>query len=178
MVKLLEGDKEFKILMYHGGSIHAFINEVKELRELKAHKCPAKAIKHMLKRRHLAPSHGVSPQMIYIPNVENDPLVISEVPDVLCTGEVHRLDVENYHGTLMITGSCWQAQTAFEESIGNEVDPAKVAVLNLKTREFKILDFGVREEIERDYSVARIPRESGEDAEEEEIIEEADGGAE
>lgn len=141
LIKLIEKDKEFKILMYHGASIHAFINEIQELRLLKAHRSPAKAVRHMLKRRHLAPSHGVSPSIVYVPNAIKDPLVISEVPDVLCTGEVHRLDIENYNGTLIITGSCWQAQTEFEEKVGNVPDPCKVPVLNLHTRELKILDF-------------------------------------
>jgi len=138
LVKLIEKQKEFKVLMYHGASIHTFINEIPELREMKAHKCPAKAVRHMLKRRHLAPTHG---DVVYIPNAERDPMVIQEVPDVLCTGEVHRLDIETYNGTLIITGSCWQAQTPFEEKVGNIPDPCKVPVLNLKTRELKIFDF-------------------------------------
>ncbi len=138
VVKLLEGKKEFKVLMYHGASIHNLINEINELREIKAHKCPAKAVRHMLKRRHLASSHG---DVVYIPNAEKDPLVIEEVPDVLCTGEVHRLDIDSYNGTLIITGSCWQSQTAFEEKVGNVPDPCKFPVLNLKTREIKIYDF-------------------------------------
>ena len=137
-VKLLEHDKEFKVLMYHGASIHSFINEVKELRDMKAHRCPAKAVRHMLKRRHLAPAHG---SVVYIPNAEKDPLVISEVPDILCTGEVHRLDIENYNGVMIITGSCWQSQTDYEEKVGNIPDPGKVPVFNLKTGELKIFDF-------------------------------------
>ena len=141
MVKLLEGDKEFRILMYHGGSIHALINEIEELRLMKAHNCPAKAIKHMLKRRHLAPMHGVSPQIVYVPCAEKDPMVIEEVPNILCTGEVHRVDIERYNGILIITGSCWQSQTAFEEKLGNIPDPCKVPLFNLKTSEMKILDF-------------------------------------
>ncbi len=144
MVKLVEGTKEFKVQMYHGASIHMFINEIKELRMMKAHKCPAKAVCHMLKRRHLSPTHG-SYTGVYIPYVDNDPLVISEVPDVFCTGEVHRLDVENYHGTLIITGSCWQAQTPFEEKVGNVPDPCKVPVLNLKSKELKVFDFTLDE---------------------------------
>lgn len=142
LIKLSEGSNEFRVLMYHGASIHAFINEISELRLLKAHQCPAKAVRHMLKRRHLAPSHGVSPSIVYVPNAQKDPLVITEVPDILCTGEVHRLDVESYNGTLIITGSCWQAQTEFEEKVGNVPDPCKVPVFNLKTRELKVLDFG------------------------------------
>ncbi len=145
-VSLVEGEKEFKVLMYHGGAIHPFINNIEELRLMKAHKCPAKAVRHMLKRRHLAPMHGVSPQIIYVPNTEADPMVIQEVPDVLCTGEVHRLDIETYNGVLIITGSCWQAQTDFEEKVGNVPDPCKVPLLNVKTRELKILDFSEPEE--------------------------------
>ncbi len=140
-VKLFEGESEFRVLMYHGASIHSFINEISELRLLKAHRCPAKAVRHMLKRRHLAPSHGVSTSIVYVPNIQKDPLVISEVPDILCTGEVHRLDVENYNGTLILTGSCWQSQTEFEEKVGNVPDPCKVPIFNLKTRELKVLDF-------------------------------------
>ena len=88
--------------------------------------------------------------VVYIPSSERDPLVISEIPDVLCTGEVHRLDIENYNGILIITGSCWQGQTPFEERVGNIPDPAKVPVLNLKTRELKILDFGDESEVKRE----------------------------
>lgn len=144
IIELLEEDKIFRVLMYHGASIHSFINEIKSLRLMKAHRCPAKAIVHMLKRRHLAPTHS---EVVYIPNAQYDPLVISEVPDILCTGEVHRLDIQNYNGTLIITGSCWQSQTPFEEKVGNIPDPAKVPVLNLKTRELKVFDFTDEEEI-------------------------------
>lgn len=141
MVKLLEGDKELKILMYHGAIIHDMISEIPELREIKAHSCPAKAFKHLLKRRHLAPVYSAIGYGGKIPTPDNDPMVIKEVPDILCTGEVHRLDVDNYNGILIITGSCWQAQTPFEEKVGNMTDPCKVPVLNLKTRALKIYDF-------------------------------------
>ena len=141
-----EGDvgeeKRFTVLMYHGASIHSFIGEIRELRQMKAHQTPAKAVCHMLKRRHLAPVHGSA---VYIPQGEKDPMMISEVPDVLCTGEVHRLDVETYHGTLIITGSCWQSQTPFEEKVGNIPDPCKVPVLNLKTGALKVFDFSSEE---------------------------------
>ena len=142
-VTLIENEKEFRVLMYHGASIHSFINGIPELREIKAHRTPAKAVKHMLKRRHLAPTHSA---VAYIPNADKDPMVIGEVPDVLATGEVHRLDIENYNGVLVITGSCWQSQTPFEEKVGNVPIPCKVPVLNLKTRELKIFDFEDKEE--------------------------------
>jgi DNA polymerase II small subunit len=136
-VKLLEAGREIKILMYHGASIHTFINEIDNLRKMNAHQCPAKAVREMLKRRHLAPVHGSS---IYIPG-KRDGLVIYEVPDIFCTGEVHKPDIENYNGTLIITGSCWQATTPFEEKVGNIPDPCKVPVYNLKTGSLRVLDF-------------------------------------
>lgn len=143
MVKFYEGEKTFKVLMYHGASAHGFVNEIQELRLMNAYKCPAKIFNHALKRRHLAPSHG---DVVYIPNEDSDPLVIKEVPDVLCTGEVHKLDIDNYNGVLVITGSCWQATTPFEEKVGHVPDPCKFPLLNLKTRELKIFDFSEEEE--------------------------------
>jgi len=138
LVSLFEKEKEFKILMYHGASMIHFVNGIPELREAKAMKTPARVAKHMLKRRHLAPMHSA---VTYIPNAEKDSLVISEVPDILTTGDLHRMDIENYNGVLIVTGSCWQSQTPFEEKVGNLPDPCKLPVFNLKTRELKIFDF-------------------------------------
>ena len=148
VVKLIENkkgvDREFKVLMYHGASMHVFVDEIKELREMKAYERPGMIVKHLLKRRHLAPSHGVGASIVYTPNANKDPLVIDEVPDVLCTGEVHRLDIDNYNGVLIITGSCWQATTPFEEKVGHVPDPCKVPVLNLKSGKLKVYDFSDR----------------------------------
>lgn len=138
LVSIFEKEKEFKVLMYHGASMIHFVNGIPELREAKALKTPAKVAKHMLKRRHLAPMHS---SVTYIPNAERDDLVIAEVPDILTTGDLHRMDIENYNGALIVTGSCWQSRTPFEEKVGNIPDPCKLPVFNLKTRELKIFDF-------------------------------------
>ena len=53
----------------------------------------------------------------------------------------HPLDIERYNGVLIVTGSCWQGQTEFEEKIGNIPDPCKVLVVNLKNRDVKIFNF-------------------------------------
>ena len=42
---------------------------------------------------------------------------------------------------LIIANSCWQSMTSFEEKVGNVPDPCKVPILNLKSREIRILDF-------------------------------------
>ncbi|MFA7707393.1 MAG: hypothetical protein WCX73_00425 [Candidatus Pacearchaeota archaeon] len=138
----IEGSEEksgIKVLMYHGaGVIPYIINEIEELRLCGAQATPAKAIKHLLLRRHLAPTHG---GFVYIPNMAEDDLLIKEIPDVFSTGDMHRLDIDKYNGTLIICNSCWQTQTPFEEKVGNQPDYCKVPVLNLKTKEIKILDF-------------------------------------
>src|SRR3989344_1326186 len=134
-----------KILMYHGASMHPIMGEIEELRLINGHHYPAKVVKHLLLRRHLAPSHG---DMTYIPHAIDDPLLIKEVPDIITTADLHRTDIDNYHGIIIICNSCWQSITAFEEKVGNIPDPCKVPILNLKTREIKILDFTEPEGLE------------------------------
>ena len=137
----IEGKVEkqgIRVLMYHGASMHPIINEIEELRLINAHRNPTKAVKHLLLRRHLAPIHG---SMVYIPNADEDPMLIKEVPDIVATGDLHRTDIDKYNGILLIAGSCWQSITPFEEKVGNLPDPCKVPMLNLKTGALKILDF-------------------------------------
>ena len=127
-----------KVLMYHGASMHHIINEIEELRMANAHSTPAKAVKHLLLRRHLSPVHGAG---IYVPNANEDSMLIKEIPDVIITGDLHRTDIDKYNGILIISCSCWQSITAFEEKVGNNPDPCKVPIYNLKTSQIKILDF-------------------------------------
>jgi len=141
----IEGSDEkegFRVLMYHGASMHGLINEIEELRLSNAHLTPAKTVKHLLLRRHLSPCHGAS---TYIPDAQEDPMIIREIPDIITTGDLHKPDIELYNNILIIACSCWQSITAFEEKVGNQPEPCKVPILNLKTREIKILDFGDEE---------------------------------
>jgi len=138
------GDKSdsnnmLKVLMYHGASMHGIINNIEDLRIKKAHLTPSKVVKYLLKKRHLAPSHGVG--NIYVPAKEGDPLLIRDVPDIVATGDLHRCDSDWYNNIQIICSGCWQSITSFEEKVGNSPDPGKVPMLNLQTREVKILDF-------------------------------------
>jgi len=135
-------EEKFKILMYHGASMHNIINEIEELRLETGHDKPSAVVKHLLKRRHLSPVHSFANYVPY----EKDALIIREIPDIIVTGDLHRPDVDMYNNVLMIASSCWQSITPFEEKVGNHPDPCKVPVFNLKTREIKILDFSDGEE--------------------------------
>lgn len=140
---LVEIEGGFKILMYHGASMHGIIEEIPEIRLNFGHKSPTTVVKELLKRRHLAPMHG---SCDYVPNDTKDPLVIEQVPDIMVTGDLHRTEISAYNNILLISSSCWQSMTPFEEKVGNVPDPCKVPIFNLKTREIKILDFSVLDE--------------------------------
>jgi DNA polymerase II small subunit len=127
----------FKVLMYHGASINRFIDEMDDVRVEFGHRSPTRVVREMLKRGHLAPTHGL---MDYVP-CESDPLVIDKVPDIIATGDQHRAEVDSYNNVLMVASSCWQSVTPFEEKVGNVPDPCKVPLFNLKNREVKVLDF-------------------------------------
>ena len=95
-------------------------------------------MQEILKRRHLAPTYG---NMDIVLNKDTDDLILRELPDIIVSGGQHRAEIKTYNNILMISGSCWQSMTPFEESIGSKPDPCKVPILNLKSREVKILDF-------------------------------------
>ena len=135
---------KLKVLMYHGASMHGIINEIDSLRLNKAHNSPTSVVKYMLKKRHLAPTHSL---VTYIPLEKEDALLINEIPDIVATGDLHRPEISEYNGILLIASSCWQSKTPFEEKVGNNPDPCKVPIFNLKTREMKILDFSQDDEI-------------------------------
>lgn len=135
---LVEIDGGFRILMYHGASINYFIEEIPEIRMNYGHNSPTRVVREMLKRRHLAPIHGMAD---YIPCERGDSLVIDKIPDIIATADQHRAEVSTFNNILMIASSCWQSITPFEEKVGNVPDPCKVPLFNLKTREIKMLDF-------------------------------------
>lgn len=131
-------DVKFKILMYHGASMHRIINNIEALRTGKGHDSPTDVVKYMLKKRHLAPTHSL---VTYIPMEKEDPLLIHDIPDIILTGDLHRPEVANHNGVILISSSCWQARTPFEEKVGNNPDPCKVPIFNMKSRNIKIIDF-------------------------------------
>jgi len=134
-----EKKKGFKVLMYHGASmVRGWIDEIEDLRVGQAHLNPSKVVKYMLRHRHLSPTHSGN---VYVPSEKEDTLLVKEIPDIVITGDLHKSDVDIYNNILIICGSCWQSTTPFEEKLGNHPDPCKVPMLNLKTREIKILDF-------------------------------------
>lgn len=134
--KTFEG---FNVLIYHGASFHYYISNVDQLRFNNTPDNPHYTMHYLLQKRHLAPTHGST---VYVPDIYEDPLVIDKVPDIFVSGDMHRSDISQYNNIITINCSCWQGKTDFQEKIGNDPDPAKVPIFNLKTREIKIINFG------------------------------------
>jgi DNA polymerase II small subunit len=129
----------FDVLLYHGYSFDHYIANVDEIRNNGGYDRADLVMKFLLQRRHLAPTHASS---LYIPDTEEDPMIIKKIPDIFCTGHIHKSCVSHYRNITLISGSCWQAKTAFQEKVGHRPEPCRVPLVNLKTRDVKILKFG------------------------------------
>ena len=127
----------FDVLTYHGFSYPYYAGNVPELIKKKAMNSPEEIMKYLLKHRHLAPTHGSTQ---YYPHKE-DQLIIKNVPDIFVSGHTHKCGISYYNNILVISTSCWEAMTPYQEKFGNEPDHCKVPMVNLKTRAVKILDF-------------------------------------
>ncbi|HKL24461.1 MAG TPA: metallophosphoesterase [Candidatus Nanoarchaeia archaeon] len=134
----------FDVLGYHGFSFPYYANNIPSLIEKDAMNAPAEIMKYLLKNRHLAPAH-TSTQ--YYPS-EEDPLLIKKIPDIFVSGHTHKAHIENYNNISLISVSCWEAMTSYQEKMGNKPDHCKVPMFNLKKGNIRILDFEDKEESE------------------------------
>lgn len=128
----------FNVLIYHGFSYPYYADNTPLLIKLKhALNYPDKIMSYLLKHRHLAPAH----KSTQFSPLEEDGLVIRHVPDIFASGHTHKMAISNYNNILLISTATWEAQNKFQERMGNEPDFCKVPMLNLKTRQIKVLDF-------------------------------------
>lgn len=128
----------FDVLLYHGYSFDYFVANVDSIRNNGGYNRADLIMKFLLKRRHLAPTHTST---LYMPGTTHDPLVINKVPDFFITGHIHKSIAANYKNITLISGSCWQSKTSFQEKVGHNPEPGRIPIVNLKTREIKILKF-------------------------------------
>ena len=135
-VNLVVGKAKINLLSYHGFSIPYYANKIPKYSKMNAEDIE-NIMKIHLKSRHLAPSHG-STQLMPLPR---DYLVIEETPDIYATGHIHKTLASIYKGTVLINSSCWQYQTSYQKKYGMDPDVAKVPLVNMRDKSFKILDF-------------------------------------
>lgn len=128
----------FNIMMYHGFSMPYYGDKVPSIRESGGLSNMSAVMQYYLQRRHFAPAHGSTQ---FIPDIRSDPLVIDQIPDILVTGHVHKISIENYRGVTMMNVSAWVKPTEYQSRFGLVPDNCRVVLMNLKTREFKVLNF-------------------------------------
>lgn len=132
------GFEGFLVLLYHGYSLIYYSDNVPTIRERGGQKRAELIMKFLLQRRHLAPSHGSN---LYIPDPDEDPLVISDVPDFFITGHIHRMASANYRGVTMINASAWCDVSDDQLKRGLEPQPGRLPVVNLQTRDLRVINF-------------------------------------
>ena len=145
MVSIEETDnfQGINILLYHGFSLPYYGDKVPEIRENGGLSNMSAIMKFYLQRRHFAPSHGSTQ---FIPDIRFDPMVIEKIPDIFVTGHVHKISVDSYKNVLMMNTSAWVAPTEYQSRFGLIPDNCRAVLVNLKTRDIKILNFESEED--------------------------------
>ena len=123
-----------KVLMFHGQSIDDIVKTTRGME----YNNPAKIMKKIMKSRHLSPIYGS--QTPIAPERE-DLMVIDDIPDVFHAGHVHINEFDSHNGVLLINSGTWQAQTPFQESVGQVPTPCQAVLLNLKTFKLFVKQF-------------------------------------
>ena len=126
----------FDVLNYHGVSFDHMISEVPELRKY-GYERADKTMEFMLKKRHLAPTHGAT----RIDPTPQDFLYIDKIPDIFATGHIHYTNVGRYKSILTLNSGCFQDKTEFQTKLGHNPTPGRVPVVNLQTNPARIMRF-------------------------------------
>lgn len=123
-----------RVLAYHGRSFDDLVTNIQGM----SYRQPLEMMEILLRKRHIAPIYGdktpLAPE-------HRDWLVMDDVPDVFVTGHVHLTGARPYKSVTMIHDSAWQAQTEYQRMMNLVPDPARVPVMNLKTREVALVQF-------------------------------------
>jgi DNA polymerase II small subunit len=116
-----------RVLMFHGQSLDDVVGTTPGL----SYAQPAKAMRALLRTRHLSPIYGKRTPIA--PEIE-DFMVINEIPDIFHSGHIHVVDLDMYKGTLIINSGAWQTQTPFQASVGINPTPGIAVIVNLATQ--------------------------------------------
>lgn len=128
----------FDILIYHGYSFPYYASNIESLRTSGGLEATENIMEYLLKKRHLAPTHGSTRFQL---GYDEDPLVIKDLPDFFVTGHIHRAAIRNYRNITLLNCSCWVSQTDYQEKRGMVPQPCRAIYVDLKTRESKIINF-------------------------------------
>ncbi len=125
---------ELDILIYHGKSLDDILTKTPGL----SYRTPERGAELLLKCRHLAPIYGASTP---IAPMDEDKLVITNIPDIMNLGHVHVYSYKKYRGVSIISSSTWQTQTIFQKKLGLIPTPGIVPILDLQSSKIMTIDF-------------------------------------
>tara|TARA_R110000851_G_scaffold126496_3_gene258008 strand:+ start:2110 stop:3420 length:1311 start_codon:yes stop_codon:yes gene_type:complete len=130
------------MLSYHGKGMDDIIPRIEEV----TYEDSVVGMKHMLKKRHLAPIWGernaLSPE-------EHDQMVIRTPPDIFVTGHTHSHATEWYNGVPLVVSSTMQGQTDFMQMLGYSSMKGFLTLYNIQSREFKVISFHSNDDVVR-----------------------------
>ena len=122
------------VLSYHGKGMDDLIPQMDDV----TYENSIEGMKHMLKKRHLAPLWGernsLSPE-------ETDQMVIEKPPDIFVTGHTHSHAFEWYNGVPCVVSSTMQGQTDFMNMLGYASMKGFLTLYNIQNREAKVVPF-------------------------------------
>lgn len=123
-----------ELLLYHGRSLDDAAAVVPNV----SFNTPDKAMKLLLKSRHLAPIYG---ERTPIAPEKRDFMVIEGVPDIFHAGHVHVLKYDVHRGILIVNSGAWQERTEYQKKMGLVPTPGIVPIVNLQTLQVTPIDF-------------------------------------
>ena len=130
------GIHQVEFLLYHGRSLDDIVGFVPDI----TYDTPDKAMKLLLRCRHLAPIYGgktpIAPE-------KRDYLVIDRVPDVFHAGHVHVVKHDYYRGTLLVNSGAWQTQTDYMKRLGYVPVPGVAPIVNLQSLQVTSLNLAI-----------------------------------
>ncbi|MFH0817953.1 MAG: DNA-directed DNA polymerase II small subunit [Candidatus Micrarchaeota archaeon] len=126
---------DLRVLLYHGTSLDSIIANTPGCDYVH----PEKPMLELLKRRNLSPIYGDNP---IVPE-ERDYLVISESPDIVHMGHVHKNGYMLYRGVSIINSGTWQGRTDFQVKQGHVPSPCIMPIFDMKTGKTRNIDFSV-----------------------------------
>ncbi len=132
----IDGFPGFDTLLYHGMSFDKLVSDVPSLRKY-GYERADKIMEFLLKKRHLAPSHGST----LINPMSRDFLVIDSPVDVFASGHIHYTKVGRYKNITTIGTGCFQKKTPFQEKLGHNPTPGRVPIFSLKNNQTKVMRF-------------------------------------
>ncbi|HYD03091.1 MAG TPA: metallophosphoesterase [Alphaproteobacteria bacterium] len=135
------------VMFYHGYSFVYYSEKIPTIRQSGGQKRPDLIMKYLLQRRHLAPSHTSA---LYVPDPKKDPLFIERIPDILISGHIHRASVSSYKNVTCFNASCWVSKSPEQERRGLEPQPGRAFIVDMHTREVKVMNFLSREDQEKE----------------------------